>query len=564
MERNKEGEGTKMKRIQVTLLNAIRMAMLIGLLAGRLSAQDYVNAQLPWHAPVLDSQGRLLAWYHPEKNLGYDKTIRLAWDFIEHKVPNDTRHGTGLKIYLINSIFDDETLQGANWQHNPAMVYGSFVDSLVGWYPYSGDQEAVQAVRGMLDYELAHGTTPADWNWASVPFATSCDDQREYGRCIQNMPQEFYGGVETDKIGELGTGYALFYEVTGERKYLEAALHCAEALAKHVRAGDDAHTPWPFRVDAHTGAVLAGEEYGGMVVAPVRLMDEMIHLKAGDTASFQKAREMAWKWLLAHPMNAGSSAWNKWSGYFEDVAKNTENVNQTTATVTAYYLLNRADPAGLDPEWVNHVGHIIDWTRDKFGRGPYFGTWGIDEQGTPDGRGCCSRAGLGSDSSRWGAINAMYYEKTGDAQARENAFRSLNYATYFTLSDGRVSCCGLGFGGQFWFSDGYSDYIRHFLWGMGAVPDFAPVGENHLLRSSSVVQKVTYGNASVEYRTFDNAATEVLRLNFKPARVTAGGKALPERKDLKEEGFTVRPLPGGDYAVRLRHLESGEVSIMGK
>jgi hypothetical protein len=553
-----------MKRIQIILLSAIRLAILIALAAGSLSAQDYVNAQLPWHAPVLDPQGRLLAWYHPEKNLGYDQAIRLAWDFIEHKVPNDTRHGTGLKIYLINSIFDDQTLQGSNWQHNPAMVYGSFVDSLVGWYPYSGDQEAVQAVRGMLDYALAHGTTPADWNWASVPFATSCDDQREYGRCIQNMPQEFYGGVETDKIGELGTGYALFYEMTGERKYLDAALRCAEALAKHGRAGDDAHTPWPFRVNAHTGEVLAGEEYGGMVVAPVRLLDEMIHLKVGDTASFQKAREMAWKWLLAHPMNPDSNAWNKWSGYFEDVSKNTQNVNQTTATVTAYYLLNREDPAASDPEWVNHVGHIIDWVRDKFGRGPYFGAWGIDEQGTPDGRGCCSRAGLGSDSSRWGAINAMYYEKTGDAQARENAFRSLNYATYFALPDGRVSCCGLGFGGQFWFSDGYSDYIRHFLWAMGAVPDFAPAGENHLLRSSSVVQKVTYGNGSLQYRTFDNAATEVLRLNFKPARVTAGGTALSERQDLKEEGFTVQALPGGDYAVRLRHLESGEVSITGK
>jgi hypothetical protein len=301
-----------------------------------------------------------------------------------------------------------------------------------------------------------------------------------------------------------------------------------------------------------------------MVVAPVRLLDEMIHLKVGDTASFQKAREMAWKWLLAHPMNPDSSAWNKWSGYFEDVSKNTQNVNQTTATVTAYYLLHREDPAAIDPEWVNHVGHIIDWVRDKFGRGPYFGAWGIDEQGTPDGRGCCSRAGLGSDSSRWGAINAMYYEKTGDAQARENAFRSLNYATYFALPDGRVSCCGLGFGGQFWFSDGYSDYIRHFLWAMGAVPDFAPAGENHLLRSSSVVQKVTYGNGSLQYRTFDNAATEVLRLNFKPARVTAGGTALSERQDLKEEGFTVQALPGGDYAVRLRHLESGEVSITGK
>ncbi|PYV21133.1 MAG: hypothetical protein DMG24_20520, partial [Acidobacteria bacterium] len=88
-------------------------------LASALPAEDRVNAQLPWHPPVLDAQGKLLAWYEPEKNRGYDKVLRLGWDFIEHKVPLDTRHHTGLKIYLINAVFDDTTLQGSNWQHDP-------------------------------------------------------------------------------------------------------------------------------------------------------------------------------------------------------------------------------------------------------------------------------------------------------------------------------------------------------------------------------------------------------------------------------------------------------------
>src|SRR5579863_9713150 len=107
-------------------------------LAFGVSAEDvYVNAQVSWHPVVVDAQGKLLAWYRPEKSLGYDRVLHLGWDFIEHKVPRDTRHNTGLKIYLINSVFDGKTLQGANWQHNPAMVFASFVDSLVGWYPYS-------------------------------------------------------------------------------------------------------------------------------------------------------------------------------------------------------------------------------------------------------------------------------------------------------------------------------------------------------------------------------------------------------------------------------------------
>lgn len=534
--------------------------LLLWLAAAHLTAQPYVNAQLPWHAAVLDPQGRLLAWYQPEKNLGYDQVLKLGWDFIEHKVPADTRHKTGLKIYLINSVFDDQTLQGSNWQHDPAMVFGSFVDSLAGWYPYSGDEEAIDAVRGMLDHALAHGTTPADWKWPRVPFATNCDDEPDYGRCIQDMPHEFYGGIETDKVGELGTGYALFYEMTGNRKYLEAAVNAAGALANHVRDGDDEHTPWAFRVDARTGVTLAGEEYGGIVASPLRLFDELIRLGEGDTAAYHNARDLAWKWLAGHPLNSRSRAWDKWSGYFEDVGKNTENVNQAAPTYTAYYILTRPDPSAVDKDWVRHVGHLIDWVRQRLGRGPFFGAWAIDEQGTPDGHGCCSRAGLGSDTSRWAAINAMYHEKTGDGQARENAFRSLNYATYFAISDGRISCCGQGFDGQFWFSDGYSDYLRHFNWVMGAIPEFAPKGENHLLRSTSVVQKVKYESRGVSYRTFDKAATEVLRLNFKPSHITAGGTPLAERKDLESEGYIVKPV-AGDYVVRIQHLKSGEITI---
>jgi len=535
------------------------------LLPAILSAQDvYVNAQVPWHPVVLDAQGKLLAWYQPGKNLGYDHVIRLGWDFIEHKVPLDTRHRTGLKIYLINSVFDGKTLQGTNWQHNPAMVFASFVDSLVGWYPYSGDEEAVQAVRGMLDHQLAHGTTPADWDWPGVPFATNCDDEPDYGRCIQDMPHEFYGGIETDKIGELGTGYALFYKLTGERKYLDAAIRCAQALARHVRPGDADHTPWPFRVDARTGVTLALEESGGNIAGPLRLFEELIRLNAGDVAAFRSARETAWKWMLDNPLNRDSRAWNKWAGYFEDVPRHTDDVNQLTPMMAAYYILAREDPAEVDPQWMGHVGRLLDWVRIKLGRGPFFGAQAIDEQTTPDASfGCCSRAGQGDHTARWAAMNAMFFEKTRDGQAREDAFRSLNYGTYFAGSDGRIACCGVDYHDSYWFSDGYSDYMRHYQWAMGAVPEFAPVGEDHVLRSSSVVQKVKYAARSVEYKTFDTIATEVLRLSFKPAHVTAGGTALHERDDAHEEGYTLQRLDGGDFAVRLRHTNSGEIKIGG-
>jgi hypothetical protein len=543
----------------------------------------YLNAQLPWHKVVLDSKGRLLAWYHPEHNLGYDKFLRLDWDFIEHRVPIEIH--TGLKVYLSSPAFDATTLQGTNWQHNPAGTYAHFVDLLVGWYPYSGDEEAIRVVREMLDYQLDHGSTPMSWKWPGVPFATSCNDDKEYGRCIQDMPPEFYGGIETDKVSELGLGYVLFYELSNERKYLDAGIRCADALAKYVRPGDATHTPWPFRVDAQRGEIIAGEEYGGMVVASVRLFDELIRLGEGNTSSFKNARHIAWKWIVENPMNRLSAAWGRWSGYYEDIPKDTENENDMSSMMTCYYILSQNDPSKVDPEWRAHVGNLIDRSRVLLGRGPFFGAWGIDEQLRRDGgitggsaidnflrpnagallgtvyRGCCSRSGLVSRTALWAAINAMYFEGTGDGLAREDAFRSLNYATYFAGSDGKISCCGTVFEVQYFFCDGYADAGRAFMWALGAVPDFAPKGQDHLLRSSSVVQKVKYADSGIEYQTFDKAGTEVLRLTSKPVRVVAGESTLPLLGNLQNEGYTAEALSGGDWVLHVRHVRSNAVRI---
>jgi hypothetical protein len=516
-----------------------------------------VHEQLPWHAAKLDGAGRLVPW----DERGYDRVLRLGWDFVERRVPVDRR--TGRRVYLSFAVFDDRTLEGTYWQHNPAMLYASFVDSVLPWYAYSGDRRAIGVVREMLDYQLAHGTTPAGWEWPGVPFPTGCAGERDYGRCFAGMPRGFYGGIESDKVGQLGLAYARFYELTGERRYLRAAVRCARALARHVRAGDAQHTPWPFRVDGRTGRTLGGAEYGGMVVAPVWLFDELIRLRAGDTPSLRRARDLAWRWILRHPLDPRSPAWNRWAGYYEDVRHDPRNLNQASPTMTALYLLMHPRPASVDPSWAAHVRGLLGWVRAYLGRGPFHGAQAIDEQRAPGKQGCCTAAGLGSDTARWAAVNALLAERTGDRTARETAARALAYATYFARTDGVVSCCGAGGRYPNWFSDGYGDYLRSFSWAMGALPELAPAGEDHLLRSSSVVRWVAYGSKRLTYRTFDLRAIEVLRLRYRPTNVFADRRALPVRRDLAREGFVVRPLAGGDFIVRVRHDRSREVRIVG-
>ena len=84
------------------------------------------------------------------------------------------------------------------------------------------------------------------------------------------------------------------------------------------------------------------------------------------------------------------------------------------------------------------------------------------------------------------------------------------------------------------------------------------------MQSTTVVQSVEYGPKHLTYRTFAPAGSEVMRLSFKPTKVTAGSSALSLTSDEQAEGYTVTSLGGGDYEVHLRHLHAGSLSVAGE
>jgi hypothetical protein len=266
-----------------------------------------------------------------------------------------------------------------------------------------------------------------------------------------------------------------------------------------VRSGDQTHSPWPFRVFAHTN--LAREEYTAEVIGPIKLFDELIRLGLGSVTAYQRGRATAWEWLMKFPMRN-----DLWSAYFEDVAfdQNLENWDQYIALETARYLLLHPE---TDPGWQTHAEHLITWVEKTFAvdvkatehyrwvqQEPvqYGRQWGanvISEQTHDD------MNKMGSHTSRYASLCALWHEKTGAESFREKAFRSYNWASYMAHEDGLITEAMAE--DNFWFSDGYADYIRHFLAGMGSVPEWAPPNENHLLRSTSVVQKITYAPQEV-------------------------------------------------------------------
>lgn len=532
-------------------------------------------AKIIGHVARRDAAGELLGWHRPEiPGASYDHVVRLAAEFIRDDVPNDPK--TGLPLYFISCSFNgpqfssEEAFKAGttwdDWMNNPACTFAGAVQSLaVDYHAYTGEHAYIDLVRHMLDHQLEFGTTPADWPWARVPYASADPGNPVYQGATRwenaGMRGDGLHGIEPDKVGELGVGYLKFHQITEENKYLEAALHCADALAAHVKdvtvKGDDfsdarAHlSPWPYRVNARTGVMI--DEYTANVVEPIRLFDELLRLRQQldladkRVAAYERARDLALRWLLS---KGGPLVTGVWNGYFEDVPSDPKLGNrvQNIPLETARYFLKNP-PAHLDVD--RHVIALLTYVKSAFGEP---GEPSINEQSW-------CYVPMGSHTARYASIHALMAERTGDARHKEEAYRHFNWATYCTATNGVVSV-GPRWEGT-WWSDGYSDYIKHFFEGLAAIPEWAPADQNHLLRSSSVVQKIAYQPAEIAYRTFDPDGVERLRLKTRPTRITLGGRTLNERTDAHSDavGWSWQPLPQGGGVLDLRRTQSRDVKI---
>jgi hypothetical protein len=181
---------------------------------------------------VLDREGRLQSWVRPHGK-AYGTIVRLAWEQLIGGFPVEDN---GLPTWLAYCCFDDETLRGTPWPHNPAAVYGGLAHGAAAYYAYSGDRRVIDLLRRVLDHHLSNGTTPQDssWAWPSVPYASAdhgavryrgAHDFR-YAEPDEPRPRlgrgDGYGAIEPDKVGELGLGYLIAWKLTGDTRYRDA------------------------------------------------------------------------------------------------------------------------------------------------------------------------------------------------------------------------------------------------------------------------------------------------------------------------------------------------------
>ncbi|HUI44005.1 MAG TPA: hypothetical protein VL523_18735 [Terriglobia bacterium] len=537
-----------------------KLAAWLGLLlltAGNCPGQAPFQPVTPVDAPSiqgraveLDARGQLLPWPRPaDTGYSYEAYFISRWQYLWEQYNHERFYEFYCCVNYSRQTF--ATYPDLHWANSTgylrAMMEG-FVEHL---YPYTADTRTLSFLEELVDYELENGTTPSGYVWSGVPYASADPGARRYsGWRVHGIDY-----IEPPVVGADGFAYLRLYEMTGKTRYLAAAIRCANALAKNYREGDAMHSPWPYRCYARDGRVEGKEmgAYSADVIEPIALFDELIRLNFGDAADYRRIRNDAWAWLREYPMKN-----NVWVGYFEDVTPSMANMNNVIPLETARYVILHTE---FDPDWRQDAARLIEWvkTTPKWPKYIVHGATVTTEQG--DGVNfCCQKPNWCCDShtARLAAVEALYFAKTGDAAYRDRAFRSFNWVTYF---QGFPPAGETPWGqDQWWFTDEFSDGPRRLMDGFWAVPEWAPADESHFLGSTSVVTRISYDQGAVAYSTFDADSTDVLRLDFVPKSVAAGGRELSPRQDLNAEGFTFDP---ATHVLKVHHVHAQDISVVG-
>jgi hypothetical protein len=528
------------------LTRARRVALIIAALALATpgEAQTPGAEEFEFYHPIkTDSSGHIIPWYDASLGKSFDHIIRLVFHWWVN-IENDPRDPSGIPYYMLHQVwrpppeFDERGLGGDQL----AMALSSW--GLL--YQYTGDTAVRANMVLIADLLLRNRFTKAEEAWPYIPYPYN--NTRYSGAYDGNMTGGGLGYIEPDKAGSLGHELVVLYKITGDRPYLRAALRIANVLAGKIIPGDGGVSPLPYRVRARDGAVSAG--YTSNWVGTLLLFEELQAMRVGTVAAYRQAHTQLVSWLKGYPLRT-----NRWGPFFEDQSS-ASNTQINAATVAMYIMDHRASWGST---WQADARSALDWCWTRLGNDQWkeYGVRVMNEQTAYPVPGS-------SHSSRQAAAELRYAELTGDTSRVENAKRMLSWATYHVDTDGKNRY----YHDDIWLTDGYGDFVRHFLRAMAAAPELAPGDQDHLLRSSSVVQAVNYTADRIGYRTYDVRGEELLRVvTFTPGKVTAGGIPLPtfrSRGDLERasDGFTYGAAGDLPTVIRIRHSRSNEVTVV--
>jgi hypothetical protein len=520
---------------------------------------------LIYHPIQTDKSGKIVPWYDENPGKSYNHVINLIWNFWD-KMRQDMN---GLPYYMNHQVWNRDF-------NDPRGIGGDqFAMALSSWrlyYPYTGNERVKANMCFIADYYLTHGLSPADSKWPDIPFpyniyiySGNYDGDMRNGKGITQPDKAGSFGLELIHLYKISVGY----NVPNNKLYLDAAVKIANTLSNHLKKGNINYSPLPFKVNAFTGEIVLARDhdftgtwidstgYTTNWAPTMQLFLDLIDLKAGETDSYKKGFNILLTWMKEYPMKV-----NKWGPFFEDVDWWSET--QINAMTFGRFIMEHRQ---YFPDWKNDVQKIIAWSHKNFANEKWskYGVIVTNEQSVYQMPG-------NSHSSRQAADELLYASLTGDSSMYENAVRELNWATYMVDFDGKNRYPG----DEPWLTDGYGDYVRHFLRAMDAIPSLAPPGEDHILSSTSVIPMADYEGhlkkfyglnfenvdssmVKLFYRTFDSAGTEKIKLNKRPSSILLEYKPLAETK--AGQGYEWKPMTDGGL-LTIRRVNGTKVILL--
>jgi len=491
---------------------------------------------LGYHKIQLDPNGKILPWFSSDPGESYDHVIRLVWKFWINMetCPN------GVPYYLQHQVWKPE--------HDPRGLGGDQISmALSSWdllHSYLGNDSVLSNMVLIADFWLNNGLSPASYKWPFMPFPYNLDvHSGKYDGDMRAGPDV----IQPDKAASFAAELLTLYKKTLQPKYLNAAIKIADVLVAKITPGDEENSPWPFRVNARTGELPqnAFSKYTANWTGALRLFDGLVQLHTPNSANYKNAFNMLSAWIKNFPLKN-----NKWGPFFEDITdwSNTE----INADTMAWYILENPN---WDPNWKKLGRQILDWTLSTFGTNKWLdiGVIPIQEQ-------TAYRVPGNSHTARHASVELIYSEKTGDLAKKDMAIRQLNWATYMVDTDGKNRYPQ----DDIWLTDGYGDYVRHYLRAMAAAPELAPKNQNHLLKSSSVIQKVVYSQNQIVITTFDKSGYLLLHVTQKPSSILAGSNKLKEclsSESIQNNGFVFNHKNDPKGTLRIKYTNSNQVKI---
>ncbi len=504
---------------------------------------------LIYHPIQTDTNGKIVPWYDNNPGKSFDHVIGLVWNFWD-KMRTDLN---GLPYYMNHQVWNGKF-------NDPRGIGGDqFAMALSSWqlyYQYSGNERVKANMYFIADYYLSHGFSSPEAKWSNIPFPYNTliysgkyDGDMRNGKNVAQPDKAGSFGLELVHLYKMSSGY----NVSENTNYLEAAVNIANTLADHIREGNLNYSPLPFKVNVNTGDIvlLRNHDFTGTWIdsagytsnwAPtMQLFLDLTALKKGRTEAYQKSFQTLLNWMKKYPMKE-----NKWGPFFEDVDWWSET--QINAMTFARFIMEHPE---YFPDWKSDVQKIIKWSHETFGNKTWikYGVTVTNEQ-------TVYQAPANSHSSRQAADELLFVSLTGDSSMYKNAVRELNWATYMVDFDGKNRFPG----DEPWLTDGYGDYVRHYLRAMDAIPSLTPPGQDHLLSSTSVIQQADYegclkkffglnfedvdsSKVKLFYRTYEAKGIEKLKLKAKPSVVLIENKPMVETNN--GEGYEWNPMSGG-------------------